>query len=132
MAAADKNEGMAYKNLIAGGLLLLAVVVLAGLDAPFAERLASVSVSTASTSSSTSLTVTTTTIPLGRMCGDPVPDRVVTATDALFALNAAVGLEVCELCLCDSDGSGSIAATDASILLQVAVGQGIELACPDC
>ena len=123
---------MPYRNIFVGSLLVMAVVFLAGRDAPFAERLASMSVSTASTSTSTTWTLTTTTLALGRMCGDPIPDRVVRATDALFALNSAVGLEVCELCICDADGSGSIAATDASILLQVAVGQGIQLACPDC
>ena len=122
---------MPYRNLIAGALLVFAVIVLAGRDGLRAERLASITASTGSTSSTT-LMLTTTTIALGRLCGDPIPDRVIRATDALFTLNSAVGLEACELCLCDVDGSGGISATDASILLQVAVGQDIRLACPAC
>lgn len=55
-----------------------------------------------------------------------------TATDALFILNAAVGLTSCELCVCDVDGSGAITASDALIALQIAVGGLIPLQCPPC
>jgi len=56
----------------------------------------------------------------------PVP------TDALFVLRAAVKLSVCDVCLCDVDGSGSIAATDSLRVLKFAVGQPVVLACPAC
>jgi Tol biopolymer transport system component len=76
-------------------------------------------------------------------CGDPLPDASVTAdpstlprsikaSDALFILRAGIGLEACEDCVCDVDGSGAITATDALIALKVAVGQQFELACPVC
>lgn len=55
-----------------------------------------------------------------------------TATDALFALNAAVGLQTCAPCICDVAGSGSVAASDALLLLNAAVGVPVELACPPC
>ena len=63
--------------------------------------------------------------------GGPI-DGVITATDALFILRAAVGLEVCDVCICDADGSGLVAATDALIALRAATGQQVTLACPAC
>jgi hypothetical protein len=56
----------------------------------------------------------------------------VTATDALFALQAAVGLISCELCVCDVNNSTAITASDALAILAAAVGQAITLTCPDC
>jgi hypothetical protein len=55
-----------------------------------------------------------------------------TATDALFILNAAVGLVACALCVCDVDGSGAITASDALSGLRLAVGGMVELRCPPC
>lgn len=55
-----------------------------------------------------------------------------TATDALFILNAAVGLAMCEACVCDVDGSRSITAPDALRALQIAVGTELSLDCPPC
>ena len=66
---------------------------------------------------------------LAGLAGD-VP--VVTATDALFVLRAAVGTETCALCVCDTNGSGTITASDALVALNFAVGQPIELMCPPC
>jgi len=86
-------------------------------------------------------TVTTTTLgPPGGICGDPVDPfpssitagRTVTASDALFTLQAAVKTVSCELCVCDVNGSGSITAGDALFLLQRAVGQPVEFDCPPC
>jgi hypothetical protein len=57
---------------------------------------------------------------------------VITASDALAVLSAAVGSIACELCVCDVDGSGSIAATDGLATLRAAVGLAIELNCPTC
>jgi hypothetical protein len=63
-------------------------------------------------------------------CGDPTGDGDVTATDALIALNAAIGLTTCELAYCDVDDSGAIAASDALAILNVAIGIPIALSCP--
>jgi hypothetical protein len=66
-------------------------------------------------------------------CGQPSstgPTPV--ATDALFTLGAAVGSQTCELCVCDLNNDGSIAATDALIDLAAAVGQMVSLDCPSC
>lgn len=96
----------------------------------------------ATTTTTTSTVTTTTTLPGGQTCGDPVglvatrevfADAAnVTASDALAVLNAAVGLFACELCVCDVDGSGTLAATDALQTLRVAVGLGGALDCPAC
>jgi hypothetical protein len=47
-------------------------------------------------------------------------------------LRAAVGLATCDLCICDSDGGGTVTAADALRLLRSAVGVAIELTCPAC
>lgn len=85
-------------------------------------------------------TTTTTTLANGGVCGDPVDPPLVgggqaafiNATDALFALRAAVGLESCALCVCDLDNSGAVSASDALALLLLAVGQPGNLDCPPC
>lgn len=98
---------------------------------------------TVTVSSTTTVTVsstTTTTVPTGGTCADPVALTVgrpasadaVTASDALFILGAAVGIQTCELCVCDADGSGGVAATDALVTLRAAVGQPVALECPPC
>jgi cysteine-rich repeat protein len=67
------------------------------------------------------------------LCGDPGADGNSAASDALFALGAAVGTNFCDLCVCDVDGSGSVNASDASKLLSYAVGvPGVSLQCPSC
>jgi hypothetical protein len=64
-------------------------------------------------------------------CGDPTNDGRTTASDALFALNAAVGLQTCSLCTCDVDSSSSVSASDALRLLNFSVGiPGVTLDCP--
>jgi hypothetical protein len=77
---------------------------------------------------------TTTTLPSGSgACGFPKSDGAKpTASDALFALKAAVGAAECDLCVCDVNSSGSIAASDALGILKAAVGLEITLACPAC
>jgi hypothetical protein len=74
---------------------------------------------------------TSTTMPSGSGCGD-VNGGGITATDALFILQAAIGIQTCMLCVCDVAGTGSISATDALIALNAAVGQSVPLACPPC
>jgi hypothetical protein len=49
------------------------------------------------------------------LCGHasgPAADVAIKATDALVALDAAVGLAACELCRCGVDGSGGVVASD--------------------
>jgi hypothetical protein len=65
-------------------------------------------------------------------CGDATDDGDLTASDALFALNAAVDLLSCALCVCDVDGSGSVTASDALRILNAAVGLPVTLDCPAC
>lgn len=81
---------------------------------------------------------TTTTLPVQR-CGDPLNPSAsvagefdITASDALFALKAAVGSTACELCVCDVNDSGSLTASDALAILRDAVGLPIDLQCPPC
>jgi cysteine-rich repeat protein len=64
------------------------------------------------------------------VCGDANDDGDVTATDALFALRAAVGNGSCPLTICDANGNGQVAAADALAILRVAVGAGTALECP--
>jgi hypothetical protein len=102
------------------------------------------SVSPGSTTSTTSTTVvvpttsSTTTTLAADACGDPLPDAaatasaLVTASDALFILRAAVGSESCNLCVCDVDTSGAVAASDALAVLQFAVGIDVAMSCPPC
>jgi cysteine-rich repeat protein len=67
------------------------------------------------------------------LCGDPGGDGNSTASDALFALGAAVGTNFCDLCVCDVDDSGAVTASDASKLLSYGVGiPGVSLQCPSC
>lgn len=65
-------------------------------------------------------------------CGGPVsrtgPDSTL-ASDALFALKAAVGLLVCQLCECDVDDSGAILAADALAILKNSVGLSVDGFC---
>lgn len=63
-------------------------------------------------------------------CGDPTGDGEITATDALLALNAAIGLTSCDVACCDVDDSGGVAASDALAILNVAIGIPVELTCP--
>ncbi len=62
-------------------------------------------------------------------CGDANNDTSVTATDALFALNAAVGARSCLESLCDVTNDGRVTATDALALLQFAVGSIANVFC---
>jgi cysteine-rich repeat protein len=68
----------------------------------------------------------------GGGCGDPNQDGRKTASDALFVLNVAVGLQTCALCTCDVDSSSSISASDALRLLNFSVGLPVPLSCPAC
>jgi hypothetical protein len=63
-------------------------------------------------------------------CGAPVSRGATpVATDALFALSAAVGLTECGPCSCDVDAGGSVTAADALRILNRAVGMSVPLTC---
>jgi hypothetical protein len=97
---------------------------------------------TTTTTTTSSTSTTSTTIPLElQSCGDPIPDSastssgyagLTTATDALYVLNAAVGLENCRNCICDINGNGAVTSTDALATLNLAVGIETPLMCPAC
>ncbi len=64
-------------------------------------------------------------------CGDPDDSGVITASDALLALRAAVGAGVCELSVCNVDGSaGGLSVVDALRILSLATGVALETGCP--
>jgi hypothetical protein len=86
------------------------------------------------TTTSTTLDVTTTTLGGEGRCGFPVTDgETPGASDALFALKAAVGGAVCAPCVCDVSGDGNVGAGDALTILRVAVGsEPAEFDCPAC
>ncbi len=101
------------------------------------------STTTTTTMSTTTTSTTSTTMPSGggQTCGDPVVDagagsplraEIITASDALLILNAAVGLQVCAPCICDVTGEGSVTASDALLVLSAAVGLDVTLNCPPC
>jgi hypothetical protein len=54
------------------------------------------------------------------------------ASDCLFILGVAVGLQSCtpQVCICDPTGDGGTTATDALTCLRKAVGESIALMCP--
>ena len=68
----------------------------------------------------------------GGTCGDFTGDGTLSASDALGALNTAVGLGTCQLCVCDVDQSGSVVATDALLVLTAAVGLPVPIHCATC
>ncbi|MEE8311760.1 MAG: DUF1588 domain-containing protein [Candidatus Binatia bacterium] len=64
-------------------------------------------------------------------CGDFNDNGIVSATDALGVLQAAIGSLQCDVYHCDVDDSGSITPTDALIVLRWATGQPAQqLNCP--
>ncbi len=66
-------------------------------------------------------------------CGDPDDSGAVNATDALVVLRVAVGIEDCDLCVCNVDSVGTFtSASDALRVLNAAVGLPAPLTCPTC
>jgi hypothetical protein len=65
------------------------------------------------------------------LCGNPwgTDDDTVNSTDALFTLRASVGLEECNLCVCDVDGNGTLSCTDTLMMLRYIVGLGDVFVC---
>jgi hypothetical protein len=69
-------------------------------------------------------------------CGDPNGDGNASASDALFVLGAAVGLQTCDACVCNVDassGGAPISSGDALRVLRAAVGlDALSLICTSC
>lgn len=65
-------------------------------------------------------------------CGKPTGSAgdAPTASDALYTLRVAVGIDTCDSRVCDTESSGSVTAADALRVLKAAVGQPIVLNCP--
>lgn len=65
-------------------------------------------------------------------CGKPTNSSgtLPKSSDALYALRAAVAQVMCNLQVCDVDGSGKVLASDALRILRAAVGQTIVFHCP--
>jgi len=84
---------------------------------------------TTHTTTTTTNSTTTTTSPTSD-CGDPTDDGKITATDALFTLGAAIGINTCHLFVCDVNNDGKVAASDAQVILYVSIGVPIVLNCP--
>lgn len=67
--------------------------------------------------------------PADATCGDTNGDGRIVASDALFALRAAVGQINCALSVCDVDMDGQVRASDALKLLRAAAGLPPPLDC---
>ncbi|MFT4569279.1 MAG: hypothetical protein ACI91F_000145, partial [Candidatus Binatia bacterium] len=65
----------------------------------------------------------------GVLCGDSDRSGSVNASDALRALRAAVGLGECDLRLCDVNGDTALRASDALVILRIAVGAEPDFNC---
>jgi len=78
----------------------------------------------------TTTSTTSTTMEQAPRCGDFNGDGSLSASDALAALKAGVGLIACPLWVCDVNGSGSVTAADALLVLQAAVGMATVPRCP--
>lgn len=66
-------------------------------------------------------------------CGKPIKSAGVkpVASDALYALKAALMLVFCDKRVCDVDANGTILSGDAVRILRAAVGQTVTLRCPN-
>ena len=63
-----------------------------------------------------------------RTCGHPFRNgRCV--SNAVFVLQGSLDLRPCELCTCDVDTSGAVAATDALLILRSCAGVAVNLLC---
>jgi hypothetical protein len=85
-----------------------------------------------SLTSTTTPPVTTTTTIGAEQCSLPVTEGPTPkASDCLFILGAGVGSRTCTpVCICDTDASGAISASDALRCLRAAVGQPVTIDCP--
>jgi hypothetical protein len=78
---------------------------------------------------------TTTTLPPPQIfCGHPTTLGAIwpKASDALFILRTTIGLESCELCVCDAVNDGEITIVDALFILKQSIFQYQQWDCPAC
>ncbi len=66
------------------------------------------------------------------LCGQPTGGPTPVATDALFVIQAGVGSQVCDLCICDVTGNSEINASDGLGVLRRSVGLPIPFSCLPC
>jgi hypothetical protein len=65
------------------------------------------------------------------VCGDITNDKLVTASDALKILKAAVDSSIyCPLAICDATGDGKVSAADALLILKKSVDKSVHTYCP--
>ena len=110
-----------YANALVTAMIVASVVIAALVGITYASKSSRVVVHDASaipTTSSTFRELTSTTLPI-QHCGDGVWDSRINASDALWALNTALGLQECDVC--DIDCSGTVTARDALMILSVVV-----------
>jgi hypothetical protein len=63
-------------------------------------------------------------------CGDANNDGNLSSTDALVALNTAVGTADCEDLVCNVNFAGGVTTADSLLILKRGVGQAVVLTCP--
>lgn len=64
------------------------------------------------------------------ICGDPNDTKTIAASDAQYVLLVAIGIQTCDLEVCDVDTSGAVTSIDAQKVLIRATGQDVPLLCP--
>jgi len=69
---------------------------------------------------------------VGSVCGDATEDLLLTASDALAVLRTAIGTGACEVCVCDTNASGTVTATDALWVLRAVLGLPAAVHCTSC
>lgn len=66
-------------------------------------------------------------------CGQPVSvGEAPTASDSLFTLQGAVGIRICDPCVCDVNDDAVVSAGDALGILNASTGIEVPLSCPLC
>ena len=65
-------------------------------------------------------------------CPSASSEDRLNVSDALAVLRAGIGLDSCEPCVCDANGSGTLSASDALVVLRAAVRLPVALNCPVC
>jgi len=77
--------------------------------------------------------ITTTTVLPPPRCAHPETNGTLpNVTDALMTLLTSIDYARCPPCICDVDGNGVVAATDALRVLRSSTGENLSLSCPEC
>ena len=76
---------------------------------------------------------TTTTVLSPPRCAHPETNgSLPNVTDSLMTLLTGIHYGRCPPCICDVDGNGVVAATDALRILRSSTGENLTLSCPEC